>query len=147
MQKSNGSPQHSFSRNLERSTRNRIPISLKTGEDKRETRSGAGEQRSLENFEELFDLCKMSGVKIDRRIYRNIVELVKLNVDPDSILEVIKNVMEIQERKKKGDGTSTSEEAEVEVSLIWRDYIHTLNSRTKNCMVTLHWLFLNTHME
>ena len=84
-------------------------------------RAGSGSGTNSEIFEELFDLCKMSGIKMDRKVYRILVELVKQNIHPDNILEMMEKMQENQTEQNKNENVTDEEilqESEIEISLI-----------------------------
>lgn len=109
-----------FSRSLERSPRYRAYNNSKSNDEKGEIRTATSERETTESFEGLFDLCKMSGVKMDRKVFRNIVDLVRLNIHPDDILKMLKKIEETQEENIKESVTDEDilQENEIEVSLI-----------------------------
>lgn len=52
------------------------------------------------HFDELFELLQTTNVKMDRKILENIAELLKLDVHPDCIIELLKTVMAKTEEEK-----------------------------------------------
>lgn len=53
------------------------------------------------NLNELFELLQTTNVKMDRKILEHITELLKLNVHPDSIVEMLKRVMTDKDEKER----------------------------------------------
>lgn len=53
------------------------------------------------NLNELFELLQTTNVKMDRKILEHITELLKLDVHPDSIVEMLKRVMTVKDEKER----------------------------------------------
>lgn len=53
------------------------------------------------NLNELFELLQTTNVKMDRKILEHITELLKLDVHPDSIVEMLKSVMTVKDEKER----------------------------------------------
>lgn len=53
------------------------------------------------NLNELFELLQTTNVKMDRKILEHISELLKLDVHPDSIVEMLKRVMTVKDEKER----------------------------------------------
>lgn len=53
------------------------------------------------NLNELFELLQTTNVKMDRKILEHITELLKLDVHPDNIVEMLKRVMTIKDEKER----------------------------------------------
>ena len=53
------------------------------------------------NLNELFELLQTTDVKMDRKILEHITELLKLDVHPDSIVEMLKRVMTVKDEKER----------------------------------------------
>ena len=74
-----------------------LKISLSSLTSERE-KSQAKERTAY--FDELFELLQTTNVKMDRKILENIAELLKLDVHPDRIVELLKTVMAKKEEEK-----------------------------------------------
>lgn len=57
-------------------------------------------QRAV-NLNDLFELLQTTNVKMDRKILEHITELLKLDVHPDSIVEMLKRVMTVKDEKER----------------------------------------------
>lgn len=53
------------------------------------------------NLDELFELLQTTNVKMDRKILEHITELLKLDVHPDNIVEMLKRVMAVKDEKER----------------------------------------------
>ena len=53
------------------------------------------------NLDELFELLQTTNVKMDRKILEHIMELLKLDVHPDNIVEMLKRVMTVEDEKER----------------------------------------------
>lgn len=53
------------------------------------------------NLNDLFELLQTTNVKMDRKILEHITELLKLDVHPDSIVEMLKRVMTVKDEKER----------------------------------------------
>lgn len=53
------------------------------------------------NLNDLFELLQTTNVKMDRKILEHITELLKLDVHPDSIVEMLKSVMTVKDEKER----------------------------------------------
>lgn len=53
------------------------------------------------NLNELFELLQTTNVKMDRKILEHITELLKLDVHPDSIVEMLKRVMTVKDENER----------------------------------------------
>lgn len=53
------------------------------------------------NMNELFELLQTTNVKMDRKILEHITELLKLDIHPDSIVEMLKRVMTDKDEKER----------------------------------------------
>lgn len=53
------------------------------------------------NLDELFELLQTTNVKMDRKILEHITELLKLDVHPDNIVEMLKRVMTVEDEKER----------------------------------------------
>jgi len=53
------------------------------------------------NLNELFELLQTTNVKMDRKILEHITELLKLDIHPDSIVEMLKRVMTDKDEKER----------------------------------------------
>jgi len=53
------------------------------------------------NLNELFELLQTTNVKKDRKILEHITELLKLDIHPDSIVEMLKRVMTDKDEKER----------------------------------------------
>lgn len=53
------------------------------------------------NLDELFELLQTTNVKMDRKILEHITELLKLDVHPDNIVEMLKRVMTVKDEKER----------------------------------------------
>lgn len=55
-------------------------------------------------FDDLFQLLETTSVKMDRKVLEHIADLLKLNVDPDNILEFLRTVSDGEKgRRGRGD--------------------------------------------
>ena len=52
-------------------------------------------------FDDLFQLLETTSVKMDRKVLEHIADLLKLNVDPDNILEFLRTVMARKEEEEE----------------------------------------------
>lgn len=75
-----------------------IKLSLSSLTSKRE-KSQAKERTAY--FDDLFALLQTTNVKMDRKILEHIAELLKLDVHPDNIVELLKTVMARKEDDEK----------------------------------------------
>ena len=75
-----------------------IKLSLSSLTSERE-KSQAKERTAY--FDDLFALLQTTNVKMDRKVLEHIAELLKLDVHPDNIVELLKTVMARKEDDEK----------------------------------------------
>ena len=52
-------------------------------------------------FDDLFQLLETTSVKMDRKVFEHIADLLRLNVDPDNIVEFLRTVMARKEGEEE----------------------------------------------
>lgn len=52
--------------------------------------STGGKNKSVDD--ELFDMCALSGVKMDIDVFRIMIDLLRLNVNPNTLIDVLKKM-------------------------------------------------------
>ena len=52
-------------------------------------------------FDDLYDLLQTTNVKMDRKILEHIAELLKLDIHPDNIIDLLRTVMAKKEEEEK----------------------------------------------
>ena len=82
------------------------PDLFKMGMDIRSSNS-ANRGRSTED--ELYELCALSGLKMDIDVFKIIVDLLHLNVNPNTLLEVLKRLSNQQQGYLRRDISRNTE--------------------------------------
>ena len=62
------------------------------------TRSAAGQFARVKNTDdELHELCVLSGLKIDVDVFKIVLDLLRLNVNPNTMADVLRNLSQQQQ--------------------------------------------------